>query len=263
MTIFIKIGGSLITDKTQEKHFRSDVAERLAAEIYKIHTEGKQPILIGHGSGSFGHYAAKRHNTIHGVSTSEEWRGFAEVATVASELSCLMTNKLQQRDVPVWRIQPSSSAICENGRITSMAVDTIKHALENGIVPLVHGDVAIDKVRGGTIISTETIFTYLAQYIPVKQIILLGEVEGVFDTDGNVIPEITPNNLSDIASALGGSRGTDVTGGMLTKVESMGNLVSDVKGLQIRIADGTQPDLLPAILLQNQPSGTLIHSPNQ
>ena len=261
MLTFIKIGGSLITDKTVEKSYKADIAQRLAKEIQQARTQDPTTrLLIGHGSGSFGHYAAKRYGTINGVHTPSEWTGFAEVATVAAELSSRITQDFATAGIPIWRLQPSASVLCRDGTITHMATTPIQTALENNIVPLVHGDVAVDEVRGGTIISTETIFTYLAHHLPVQRIVLLGEVAGVYDQDGNVIIEITPTNLQEITAALGGSRGTDVTGGMVSKVTDMVRLVQEINGLNIHIIDGSQPHLLFDVLTGQKIAGTSIHA---
>lgn len=259
MITLVKIGGSLITDKTREKAFRQPTASRLAREVREVlDQDGTLRLVIGHGSGSFGHYAADRYHTMRGVSSQADWIGFAEVAAVASELSCLVAATFQEVGVPVWRLQPSASAQCEDGVMTSMNTDVISTAIEKKLIPLVHGDVSLDVVRGGTIISTETIFKYLAQKLPVTRIILLGEVAGVYDTAQHVIPKITPQNYSDVADALGGSRGTDVTGGMLSKVQDMLSLVQSHSSLEIRIADGRVPNLLQDILLGDVDVGTRI-----
>lgn len=261
MLVFVKLGGSLVTDKQVESSFRTEAAARVAHEIRSALT--KQPdlrLVIGHGSGSFGHMAAKRYGTMAGVQTPEQWRGFAEVATVASELNYLMAKTLQTAVVPVWRMQPSASALSHDGVLTAMALDPIRQALDHGLVPLVYGDVALDEVRGGTIISTETIFFYLARHLPVKRILLLGEVEGVYDQVGAVIPQITPTTLPAIETALGSSAGTDVTGGMKTKVRDMVALVEAVPDLTIRIMNGVQPGLLEAALLEQVEPGTLIRA---
>lgn len=260
-TIFIKIGGSLITDKTQEKSFRQQTAERIAQELKRVvDSDSKLRLLVGHGSGSFGHFAAQHHNTMQGVATPAQWYGFAEVATVAGELSYLVTKVFTEAGLPIWRIQPSASAVCADGVITTMSTEPIQTALRQNIIPLVHGDVALDTVRGGTIISTETVFTYLAHTLPVDQILLLGEVEGVYDQERNVISEITPHNFDAIAPALGKSRGADVTGGMYSKVHDMLQLVQSVQGLTINIVDGTQPDLLFEVLTTSKQTGTHIHA---
>ncbi|MEL6269356.1 MAG: isopentenyl phosphate kinase [Chloroflexota bacterium] len=262
MTTFIKIGGSLITDKTREKHFRADVARRIANELQTAHFATEEPLLLGHGSGSFGHYAAKRYGTVQGVASRDEWRGFAEVGTVAAELSELMMQTLHDAGLPVWRIQPSASVLCEDGNIVQMNTHPIDIALNNGLVPLVHGDVALDRARGGTIISTETIFAYLATQIPVNRIIILGEVPGVYDKNKQLVDEITPGSLTQLEAALGGSHGTDVTGGMLTKVRDMVQLVQAINGLEVIIAGGMEPGLLPALITGKTAAGTRIYDPS-
>lgn len=259
MLTFIKLGGSLITDKKVESSYREAVMQRLAHEIDSALKQNPDlQLLLGHGSGSFGHFAAKRYRTIEGVHTAEEWRGFAQVATVAGELSNLVAKTLNSVGVPVWRIQPSASALSRDGMIIDMAVSPVQTALARGLLPLVYGDVGLDETLGGTILSTEKIFFYLAHHIPVQRILLLGEVEGVYDQNKRVIPKITPANLPEIEKALGGSAGTDVTGGMETKVQDMLALTREIPGLTIRIMDGTQPDLLRQTLLSEVEPGTLI-----
>ncbi len=259
MLSFIKLGGSLITDKRIENSFRAEAAGRVASEIHSALAQNPDlRLLLGHGSGSFGHVAAKRYGTMQGVRTPEEWRGFAHVATVAAELNHLMAKTLDAAEVPVWRMQPSASAISHDGAIQTMALEPIRQALEHGLVPLVYGDVSLDDVRGGTIVSTETVFFYLARYLPVRQVLLLGEVDGVYDPSGKVIARISASTLESVEAALGGSAGTDVTGGMETKVRDMVALVETVPGLTIRIMSGKHPGLLEATMLGQATPGTLI-----
>ncbi len=258
---FLKLGGSLITDKQRESSFRADAAARAAGEIASALRQNPDlRLVIGHGSGSFGHVAAKRYGTMQGVQTPDQWRGFAEVANTAAELNYLMARTLHAVGVPVWRIQPSASALSRDGVIEQMALEPIRQALDHGIVPLVYGDVALDAVRGGTILSTETIFFYLARHLPVSRILLLGEVAGVYDAKKQVIPTITPSTLAAVEAALGGSAGTDVTGGMETKVRDMLALVEAEPGITIRIMSGTQPGLLEAALLDQAAPGTIIRN---
>lgn len=259
MLTFLKLGGSLITDKRIENSYRDAVAARVAAEVQSALAQSPDlRLLIGHGSGSFGHMVAKRYQTMQGVRTPEEWRGFAHVATVAAELNYLMAKTLQAVGVPVWRFQPSASARSRDGVLVEMASDPIAHALNHGLVPLVYGDVALDDSRGGTIVSTETVFFYLARQLPVQRIFLLGEVDGVYDEMGKVIARITPTTLPEVERALGGSSGTDVTGGMETKVRDMVALTQAVPNLSIRIFNGNTPGLIEAALVGKEKPGTLI-----
>lgn len=261
MLTFIKLGGSLITDKKVPQSFRADVMRRIAREVADALREAPQPVVIGHGSGSFGHVPAHKHDTINGVSTPEQWRGFAEVAIVAADLNGLVAHALWDVGVPVWRIQPSASMLARDGVPQQMSLHAVNEALAHGLIPLVYGDVGLDETRGGTIISTESLFTYLAQALPVTRILLVGEVAGVLDEAKNVVPLITPSTFGSTRGAISGSRGTDVTGGMLTKVTDMLALVEQKPELTIQIIDGLAPDVLRASLVNPQSAhGTTIRA---
>lgn len=220
---FLKLGGSLITDKTQDNTPRLDVIARLAREV----ASAPHPLLIGHGSGSFGHAAAQKYGTRNGVSSAEGWRGFAEVSVVAARLNRLVADALHEAGVPVMSFAPSASARCENGAILALDVQPIKNALARGIVPLVMGDVAFDTQRGGTIVSTEEVFAFLVGELHPERILLAGETDGVYErydpraAENRILEKITPHNWNEIQSGLGGSRGADVTGGMASKVRDM------------------------------------------
>lgn len=239
---FIKLGGSLITDKSGTETARPEAIKRLAGEIAGALAE--QPdmaLLTGHGSGSYGHVLADQYQTHLGARSREDWRGFVMVGHSAGKLNQVVLKALISEDIPALRCQPSASAICAGGVIKSLAVEPARLALQAGLVPLVYGDVAFDMEKGGTIISTEQIFDYLAQHLHPARILLAGNYEGVLDQDGVIIPKITPETLPGLADALGGSAETDVTGGMAAKVRGMLDLCQRLPGLEIQIFSGEIP----------------------
>ena len=249
--IFLKLGGSLITDKTQENSVRWDVLKRLAQEIAQskiINRQSAIPLLIGHGSGSFGHTAARKYGTRAGVHDAAGWRGFAQVSVAALRLNRMVADALHEAGVPVVSVAPSASLICADGVIQHMSTVLIQTSLAQGLLPLVMGDVAIDTVRGGTIVSTEEVFAYLAQHLPVQRILLAGETAGVYarfesqrSDDSAILEKITPANWDAIRAGIGGSRGADVTGGMASKVRDMLTLVQAHPHLSIQIFSGLMP----------------------
>lgn len=248
--IFLKLGGSLLTDKTATEALRGDVVARLAAEIATAYAQ--RPglrLVLGHGSGSFGHVAGARHGTRQGVRGAAAWRGFAEVSDAAARLNRHVVAALLAAGVPAVGLPPSASAEVVDGRIVHLADSPVRAALDAGLLPVVFGDVAFDAARGGTIISTEEVLDYLAQALRPRWLLLAGETPGVLDLDGQVIPRITRATLPDVLPALGGSRGTDVTGGMASKVAAMLDLVDGLSGLTVRIFSGLEPGLLTTLLL--------------
>ena len=254
--IFLKLGGSLITDKTGVEAVRDDVLARVAAEIAAACQDipGLR-LVVGHGGGSFGHVAAAKYGTRQGVETDEQWQGFAEVHAAMVRLNRLVTEALLAVGVPALSLQPSASALCENGRITQIEAAPVLAALDAGLVPVIYGDVAFDSEIGGTIISTEEVMMALTDALKPSWLLLAGEVPGVLDLQGEVIGEITAVTFDDIKPALGGARGTDVTGGMVSKVKSMLALVESQPSLTIRILSGLEAGLIGTALAAPESAG--------
>ncbi len=66
--ILLKFGGSLITDKTHPYTPRLDILSELARQILAAkQSRPELALVLGHGSGSFGHVAAKEYKTREGV----------------------------------------------------------------------------------------------------------------------------------------------------------------------------------------------------
>ena len=260
VVVFLKLGGSLITDKTRAYTARHETIARLAGEVRQALEAGRDlKLLIGHGAGSFGHWAARPYGTRQGVHTPAQWRGYAEVAAAARRLNGIVTDAFIEGGVPVLGVQPSASSRCHDGTLKHLDTYPIRTALAHGLVPLVHGDVSFDAVRGGTIASTEDIFFFLADEMQPSRILLLGEVPGVLDSDGAVIPHITPDDLPALRGTLAGSGGVDVTGGMRDKVARMAELVQRHPGTCVHIFSGSEPGLLARVLLDGSlPVGTRI-----
>jgi phosphoserine phosphatase len=97
-----------------------------------------------------------------------------------------------------------------------------------------------------------------------SRIILLGEVDGVFDADphkepnARLIPEISNENIKETTEKLGKAYGFDVTGGMLTKITEMYNLVRIMPSIEVRILSGSKEGLVRDALLGKDGPGTVI-----
>jgi len=260
--IFLKLGGSLITDKTRPNTPRLEHLKRVAAEVSAAYSRCEVRLLIGHGSGSFGHSEASKYGIRSGVSSSEGWNGFAATSRAAAKLNRLVADALWEAGVPVISLQPSASAECRNGELLSMSFGPVSSALDHGLVPLVYGDVAFDKVRGGTIISTEEVFAWLAARLRPQWILLASDVPGVLDRDDHVLSVVTPADWKELSSAVGGAKGIDVTGGMHAKVRLMLDLLEaspDTRG--VRIFSGLETgNIERAICSPFESLGTLVQS---
>jgi isopentenyl phosphate kinase len=257
--IFLKLGGSLITDKTQPYTPRLDVIEDVALQISTaIKNQPNLRLVLGHGSGSFGHVAASEYHTrdgfvprasplIHRERDETEgnyWKGFAEVWYQASALNRFVMKALNKTNVPSIALPPSSNVIASDGQVSIWETTAIRMALAAGLVPVTYGDVAFDEVRGGTILSTEDLFGFLARALNPQRILLAGLESAVwedFPARTRKIATITPQSFDEIKAGVGQADGADVTGGMEAKVTQMLDLVQQNPELKIQIFSGAEP----------------------
>jgi isopentenyl phosphate kinase len=138
-------------------------------------------------------------------------------------------------------VQPPAFIFCSKRKIKSFFLDPIKNCLKNDLVPVVFGDVISDEKFGCTILSTEEIFKLLAKFLKPKKIILMSNVEGVYDSKGRVIPEINNKNFLKVQKFLKTTDKIDVTGGMAHKVKVAMEMAKG--GIEVFIIGGTKGNL--------------------
>jgi isopentenyl phosphate kinase len=240
--VFLKLGGSLITDKNRPHTPRIEVIRRLAGEI----VAGREKdsclrILLGHGSGSFGHVPARQYGTRQGVRTEQEWRGFVEVWREAVQLNRIVVEALGEAGLPVISLPPSASTVARDGQVEAWNLTPVRRALDANLMPVVFGDVVFDSLRGGTILSTEDLFSYLAYQLHPQRILLAGIEAGVwadFPSCTHLVEEITPANWNTLSATVVGSTAMDVTGGMASKVLQSLELVERISDLEVLVFSG-------------------------
>lgn len=257
--VFLKLGGSLITDKTKPYTPLLDVMDDLSRQIATtLQTQPNLRLVLGHGAGSFGHVAASEYKTRDGYpqasplthrerdQTEENyWKGFAEVWYQAASLNRYMMEALRKAGLKTIALPPSSNVIASDGQVAVWETTPIRMALAAGIVPVIFGDVVFDEIRGGTILSTENLFAYLVRALHPDRVLLAGLEDAVwadFPARTRKIDRITPQSFDDIKHGVGKSAAADVTGGMEAKVKEMLDLVQDNSGMKVQIFSGTNSE---------------------
>jgi len=273
--VFLKLGGSLITDKTRPYTPLLDVMDDLAFQVaVALNAQPGLRLVIGHGAGSFGHVPASEYRTRDGLmpratqlayrerdETQENyWKGFAEVWYQASTLNRYVMQALYKAGVRALALPPSSSVIASDGQVAVWETTPIRMALASGIVPVIFGDTVFDEVRGGTILSTEDLFTHLTHALHPERILLAGLEAAVwedFPERTRKVETITPESFARIKAGVGKSAAADVTGGMESKVQHMLDLVAENSALRVQIFSGSEAGNL-ARALAGETLGTVI-----
>lgn len=260
--ILIKLGGSVITDKSREFTAREENILRLAAEVKEAREKFRGKIIIGHGAGSFAHTPASLYHTKDGLTGKDSLFGMSVVEDAARQLNAIVIKNFVDQKLPVFPFSPASFLVSDTKSYSGSYLDPIKNALEIGVIPVIYGDVIIDKKIGCTIFSTEKILSILAQNLSSDyqiRIIYVTDVDGVYNKDGKTIPVISRKNFDQLRSSITGAKGMDVTGGMLHKVEESLKL-ADETGIKTLIINGNREfGLQKAIISKDYESGTLIN----
>lgn len=215
MTVVVKLGGSVITEKDEPETVADD---RLAGLAGALADGDIDDLVVVHGAGSFGHPRAAAHD----VSATDGVQDAAAIRDIAGTMEALNTavvGALADAGVAAVPVHPASVAHRTADGALEFPTGAIETLLDDGFVPVLHGDIISHASAGATILSGDEIVTHLARAVDADRVGLCSTVPGVLDDDGTVIPSITA--FSDAAGALGGSDATDVTGGMAGKVRAL------------------------------------------
>jgi isopentenyl phosphate kinase len=257
--ILLKLGGSLITEKARPETPRREVIARLAGEIARASRESPCRLILGHGSGSFGHVAARESGIAQGLRSPEQLPGISRTQGRAAALHHILIEALLKAGALPYSIAPSSCLISDGGRPVELAADPLLLALDHGLLPVLYGDVVMDRAWGVSICSTEKVFeigarTLLDHGHTIRRALWLGETDGLYDAGGRTVPRISAGDFERAAGAIGAPAGTDVTGGMLHRVETA--LALARLGIPSLLANGLTPGLLERAVRGEEVPGT-------
>ena len=215
MTVVLKLGGSVITDKDTPETIDDDA---LTAAVEAVAGADPKRLVLVHGGGSFGHEnAAER-----GMGRTEGSNDAADVWAVHDAMRRLndaVLRRLHDVGVAALPVHPLSVAARDGAADLSLPLDSTTTLLEEGFVPVLHGDVVGHVGSGATIVSGDELVVRLATGLDADRVGLCSTVPGVYDGDGDVIPRIA--DFASVAEVLGEADSTDVTGGMAAKVRAL------------------------------------------
>jgi isopentenyl phosphate kinase len=245
--ILLKIGGSVLTDKARPNTVRKDIVRMVAQQIADAKAGD---LVLVHGAGSFGHPQAATY-LYKGRSVSDVWKTHRAV----SSLNTLFINELHSRSVPALPIHPLDSITLNAGRIAYFDMTVLHLMLQNGTIPVLHGDIVIDSADGFNILSGDQIITYLAQRMQPEKIGIGTDVDGIM-YKGEKIAHLNASEFENYREDIVGSSVVDVTGGMLRKVSELVEIAK--AGIQSEIFNATREGNITKFLMSNRQVGTII-----
>lgn len=255
--IVIKLGGSVITDKSVEGCFRPKIMQNLAAQIKKA----KKQIILVHGAGSFGHILAKEYRLNEGYHNEKQLIGFSKTQKLVQNLNCLVLDELIKNEIPAVGLSPHSILTLKDHKIKKIDYDIFDYYLKHGFLPVTYGDVALDEKLGFSICSGDLLVELLTRHFRPEKVVFVLDEDGIYssnpkiDRQAKLIEKTTIAELEKLTVIS--DFHADVTGGMSAKINTIKNIAKI--GIDTVLVNGNKPEVLYKVLIGEEPHCTTVY----
>jgi isopentenyl phosphate kinase len=227
--VVLKLGGSLLTYARREGVFSRRRARRLAEELAAF----RGPLVVVHGTGSFGKPPARRFGYLTGRLRTERAPVVSKVEGALDRLRGLLLEELRRAGVRAVGVSPASLFECRAGSISRCETWPLVRLLQRGLTPVTSGGILPNAGAGFTVCSSDDMAAALAMALPVRRLIFATDARGALSR-ARSLPIGSTTHLAWLAPDL-----ADVSGGMRGKLEAARAPVR--LGIETLIVNGNRP----------------------
>ncbi|KYK20089.1 kinase [Thermoplasmatales archaeon SG8-52-4] len=255
--IIVKLGGSVITEKSKEGTFRKKVMDNLAEKIKKANRQ----IIIIHGAGSFGHIQAKKYRLNEGFKSEDQLYGFSVTHEMVQRLNTMVLKSLQSYSIPAVSIPPNIVVKFKNHELTSIDYKIFEEYLDKKLIPVTFGDVVLDKKFGFSVCSGDILTIALTNHFKPDKVIFVIDEDGLYTSNpklyknAQLIESTTIKNLKNLKTSK--DKHDDVTGGMSGKIKTI-KKISEL-GIDTILLNGNKPERLYKVLVGEGVKSTIVY----
>ena len=221
----MKIGGSVITHK--DENLLKAKEDMIRDIVKEIKSSKNDRLVFVHGAGPFGHKLVTDYGIKNGLYSEKDIEGFVRTHNSVEDLNKVIANTFREEGLLGFPVQPSACIVQDNKKIISFDISIIKSLLDMDVIPIMYGDVVIDRSLKGSVVSGDAVLAYLAKHLNVDKILLGSDVDGIFTADPKrnpdavLIERIDSSNFDEVIEKVEGAKTVDVTGGMKKKLLEM------------------------------------------
>ena len=242
--ILIKLGGSIITNKEKPLSARRKTIEGISKSLRKI----KEPIIMVHGGGSYGHYWSVKYD-MHTKEKRYNPKGVAIVKNSMIELNKIILDSLLKNRLNPYSLPPTDFMF-GNKPITKK-INEIKKIAMSGMIPVTYGDALWYGQNKTYILSGDKIMTLLAKILKPRVCIFALNEDGLYS---DLKTKKLIRELQDESPTISDNK-MDVTGGMTRKVEEASKIAKI--GITVFFVNGNKPERILKAVKDKTYEGTL------
>jgi isopentenyl phosphate kinase len=206
--ILIKLGGSIITNKEKPLTPNRNSIRKIASSLKNI----REPLVIIHGGGSFGHYWSVKYD-MHTKPESYNIKGVSVVKNSMVKLNNIVLDEVLESGLKPYCLPPSD--FMKGNKPLANKVKEIPKIAKSGLTPISYGDVMWFGKNKFYILSGDRIIGILSKLLHPRLVIFVTNVDGVYSDmkSKRLLSEITKEKPITSKVAM------DVTGGMSRKIK--------------------------------------------
>lgn len=171
--ILVKLGGSIITNKEKPLSARMVTIAKIAAQLRRI----KEPIIIVHGGGSFGHYWSVKYD-MHTKPAKYSIRGVSVVKNSMVELDRIVLEIMEKNRLNPYCLPPTD--FMSGNKPIINKVREIGKIAKSGLIPVTFGDALWYGNSKSYILSGDKIMSILAKHLRPRLSIFVLNVDGLY-----------------------------------------------------------------------------------
>ena len=265
--LLLKLGGSVVTDKSSYATFKENSTRRLIGEL-KLGLEGLRDdrAILVHGAGSFGHILAREHSINRGNGGGGDHLNIVpRIRRDMRKLNFFIEELLIEKIFHPISISPETILRKEGEDIIKpipQAIAGLLTFIREGFLPVLYGDIVADDDIGFSICSGDDVMNVLSHIDEIDRIIFVTAVDGIFSanidgTRGGLIRESSSSSILGEISISTDDEIADVTGSMYGKAKRIADIASRT---DVLVINGNIPGRLESAIRGESVTGTLIRS---
>ncbi len=239
--IVVKLGTTLLTGGSPR--LNEECMFDLVRQVAELHRRAVEILIVSSGAVAAGRNKLDSIKKVKGLPLRQ-----VMAAVGQSRLMNVYEKLFEPYDITIAQALLTRGDLCERVGYLN-ARNTLLALLELGVIGIINENdvVAVDELHEGRFGDNDNLSAMVANLVEADLLLILSDIPGLYTGDPRINPAarlipVVEKISSEIEAMVGGTAGTQGTGGMVTKLEAA--RTATACGTTVIIASGREPDVI-------------------